>query len=654
MPADTRYRFDNYIVGAANRLAVAAARAVAESPGAVYNPLFIYSNSGLGKTHLMLAIANRARELNAALTIDYTALEDFVEELHAAVSTGQAEAFKQRYAHTDVLMLDDVQFLTGRRETQAELLRLFNALQGSGRQIVLTSDRPPTEIADVDERLVSRLSGGLIVDVGPPDYETRVAILRRKCEERGIQFRAGVIEELAQIDFVNVRELQGALNRLVAYQALEEQPLSAAAVRTVVADTGGSRPVAAPPAVPRRASTPVAAPAVPGRGEFQSFLTDISSVVASHVDAWRARLHEAIAYWQGEGYRTEVLERGLAQQQPPDVDGLVATFGHAVEQLRYFEAEATRLDPALGGDEVFRDPMRVAEAEALLQRAMAGQTPPVGPQGAFTRASFEVGPSNQLAVGAADAVIAEPGVKYNPLFLHGTSGVGKTHLANAIGNELVVLTNGAMHVSVVSAQAFVDELIAALQEGTVERWRARYRAPDALIIDDVQFVADKERTQDELFHVFNTLYGDGKQIVLTSDRAPRELEQLESRLRSRFEGGLVVELGPPDRVLRQKLYARYLADVSPAPEAGLVDYLAERPAASVREIIGTVNRLLSAADVAGTGLTLAVARAELEGAGAAPKPAPQAMSGADHFFLDDEKVVWDWPDLVGRVIEEYR
>ena len=658
MPLDPRYRFDNFVVGSANRLAVAAAHAVAESPGTVYNPLFIYSHSGLGKTHLSVAIGHRASELQPGLTIDHAPMDDFVEQLHAAISTGQTDAFKQRYQHVDLLMLDDVQFLTGRRETQAELLRLFNALQGSGRQIVLTSDRPPAEIADVDERLITRLSGGLIVDIGVPDFETRVAILRNKCDERGVQFSPGVIDALAEIDFANVRELQGALNRLIAYQSLEGQTLQTRDVRMLVGDRPAASPARrTPPTAPRR-STPNTMAPIPGRkstGEFLDFVSDMAVAVATHVDVWRNRLSESIAYWQGEGYRTEVLERALALPEAPDIDGLVAMYSAAIDHLRRLEAEATRIDVALGAADVFRDPERVAEAEELLERAHAGKTPPPGPSSAFTRDTFEVSSSNQIAAGAADAVIAEPGARYNPLFLHGPSGVGKTHLVNAIGNELVASTGGAMNVSLVSAQTFIDELIAALQEGTLDRWRARYRAADALIVDDIQFVAGKERTQEELFHVFNALYSEGKQIIISSDRPPRDLESLEDRLRSRFEGGLVAELQSPDRALREKLYARALHDIHPPPEAGVVAWLAERPTSSVREIIGTVNRLISASDVAGIPISLALVRAEFDGIGAAPVAAPVSMrASGDTFFLDDEKVVWDWPDLGGRVIEEFR
>jgi chromosomal replication initiator protein len=276
---------------------------------------------------------------------------------------------------------------------------------------------------------------------------------------------------------------------------------------------------------------------------------------------------------------------------------------------------------------------------------------------AFTRAGFEVSTSNQLTVRAADDIVSAPGQRYNPLFIHGPSGVGKTHLLNAIGNELVRAGRGSCTIACVSAQVFMDELIEALQEGSVERWRARYRSADALLIDDVQFVAGKERTQEELFHVFNALHVEAKQLVFCSDRPPRDLDGLEDRLRSRFEGGLVVEMQSPDRALREKLFARFLAATEHVALPELLVYLSERPAASVREIIGTVNRLVAAADVAGAPLTLAVARAELdpEAGGRLRSAAPTAVrAAADTFFLDDEKVVWEWTDAAARMIEELK
>ncbi|MEP6992850.1 MAG: DnaA/Hda family protein [bacterium] len=640
MQVDPRARFDNYVVGTANRLAVAAARAVSEAPGAVYNPLFIYSSSGLGKTHLIGAIGNLALHRNPDLGVEYVALEDFVQQLHASIAAGEMERFKQRYGRVDVLLLDDVQFLTGHPETQSELLRLLNSLQGSGRQIVMTSDRPPAEIADVDERLISRLKGGLIVDIGAPDFETRVAILRGKCEERGISFAPGVIEELARVEYANIRELQGAMNRLSAFQQLDGT-MTPAQVRDIV-----GLPHPAPP--PARTSVQT--------DEFFSFLTDIASAVAAQLEPWRVRVGEAIGFWGGEGYRTAALEQLMAATEPPEnYEAVLRGFGQAVEQLRELERQVTTVSPDLGGDERFRDPDRLAEAMAFVENALAGAVPPGGPQPAFARRAYEESTSNQMAVRAADAVIAEPGHRYNPLFLVGPSGVGKTHLLNAIGNELAHRFGGPGRVACVGAQVFIDELIAALQDGTIERFRARYRSADALLIDDVQFVASKERTQEELFHVYNYFHSAGKQLVFASDLAPKAIDGLEERLRSRFEGGLVAELGLPDRGLREKLFARFLADARLDTPADLVAYLADRPATSIREIMGTVQRLRAGMDVTGAPLTVALGRQVLEPSGKTPTNAPLAVrEAADSFFLDDEKIIWEWPDVAGRLVEELR
>jgi chromosomal replication initiator protein len=641
---DARFHFENYIVGSSNRLAVAAARAVAQSPGTAYNPLFIYSNSGLGKTHLMQAIGHLSRQRQPDLNIEYVTVDEFVEQLHAAVAAGEMQSFKARYQHLDMLMLDDVQFLAGRRETQTEMLRLFNVLQRTGRQILLSSDRPPSEISDLDERLITRFSGGLIVDISQPDYETRVAILRTKSEERGVQFLPGVLEEIARIGFTNVRELQGALNRLIAVKTLGHGEVTVENVRALLGERGIS--------VPPTPSAPVAAnkPA-----EYESFVSDLAGSLALNIEPWRVRIGEAITYWMQLGYRTTMLERVLEVAEEPDVDDLVRRFETAVDRLKLLAREASSMDAPLADGDLFKDPERLDEAEALLARMLGGAEPPPAPSPEFARHNFEMGPSNQLAVHAADAIVDEPGRKYNPLFLHGPTGVGKTHLANAIGNDLIGMSGGASSVACVNAQTFVDELIAALQAGAIGQWRARYRNVDALIIDDVQFCAGKERTQEELFHVFNSLHSAGKQIVLVSDRGPKALEDLEDRLRSRFEGGLVVEMQTPDRALRERLFARFLAAAGATVDRALLEYLAARPASSVREIIGAVNRLTKASDVTGIPLSAQFARQELEGS--VPVPAlirPVGGEAMDEFFLDVEKIVWDWPDVSGRAIEELR
>ncbi|HEU4631565.1 MAG TPA: DnaA/Hda family protein, partial [Gemmatimonadaceae bacterium] len=526
MHLDGHLRFDNFVVGSGNRLAAAAASAVADTPGTVYNPLFIYSGSGLGKTHLVGAIGWQVLQRDPSLGVEYTTVDELVEQLHVAISSGQVESFRQRYARLDVLLLDDVQFLTGRRETQAELLRIFNLMNDAGRQVVMTSDRPPAEIPDVDERLVSRLSGGLIVDIAPPDFETKLAILRGKCAERGLHFSGDVLEELARLEFPSVREMQGALNRLAALATLGGEAVLAANVRRLL----GLRPAGARP-------TP--ADAAPADGEFLSFVADVAAAVATHVEEWKAQLGEAAAAWAERGYRTAVLERAMELPQRPDVDGLLATYEAAVRHLQALEDEVAGVDPSLRGLAVFRDPEGVAAAEAFADRVRATGAPLPHPSGDFPRERFAVSASNQLAARAADAVAAEPGRRFNPLFVHGPSGVGKTHLLHAVGLGLQAADGGGRLVACISAPAFVDELVAALQAGTVERWRARYREVDALLLDDVQFVADRERTQEELFHIFNALHETGRQIVLTSDSRPDRIPQLEERLRSRFAWGLI-------------------------------------------------------------------------------------------------------------------
>jgi chromosomal replication initiator protein len=627
---DARLRFENLIVGTGNRLAVAAARAVAESPGAVYNPLFVYGDTGLGKTHLLCAVGHLVQTLQPGADIEYVSLDEFVEQLHAAVSAGQVDAFSRRHERVDVLLIDDLQFLTGRRETQAEFLRIFERMQAGNKQVMLTSDRPPQEIADVDERLLGRLSGGLIVDVSAPDFETRLAILRALREERRLTISSVALEELAGFEFENVRELQGALNRLVAHST-------------------GSHPVLRP-------KTPPAAP--PMENPFDDFLSEITTVVQHHVESWQARLKEAIQYWNGEGYRTGTLERALARTDPPDVAQLLATFTAAVEQLRELEHTAVSEDPALGGNSVFRDPDRTVEAEELVARAIAGETPPTGPSPAFTRTAYEVGASNQLAAHAADAVITEPGTKYNPLVIFGPSGVGKTHLLHAIGNALAAAGTAPRVVAVVHAQQFIDELVAAIQANTLNRWRGRYRALDALLIDDVQFLAGKERTEEEFFLLFNALVGARKQIVVSSDRPPGEIGNLEARLRSRLEGGLAAPIQPPDRALRERLYARYLAALGRGADQALLAVLAEPVVQSVREIIGVVNRLGALADAQGVELTPSLVRAELGASRPTPFPGvrsvPRTDGRRDTAFLDHEKVVWEWPDVSARVMEEWR
>ena len=648
-----KYSFDSFVVGAANRLAVTAGRTVAENPGAAYNPLFIYSGSGLGKTHLLMAVGHAAKKAAPALNIEYLTLDEYVEAFHAAIAAGQGDAFRRRFQNVDVLLVDDVQFLTNRKEMQSELLRLTEALQGGGHQIVLTSDRPPPEIADLDERLISRLSGGLVVDIGPPDYETRVAILRRKAEERGAKFEPGVLETVAGAASGNVRELMGALNRLVAFQAVNDRSINAATAKQLlgIGSEGGDGGKTAA----REGATPA------GRGagdEFGDFLADVTVTVGKAVEAWRARVGEAVLRWEGEGYRTRRLEALLEHDTPAAVDEVIAAFMQDVERLKELETEVAELDPQAAGQSVFRDPERLSEAEEVAAKVRDGAAPPPGPSAAFPLAAYAVGPSNEVAVGAARAVLKQPGKKYNPLVLVGKSGLGKTHLLNAIGLELARGKRAV--VACLSTQAFVDELIAAIDGDRVDWWRARYRRATALLLDDIHLIAGKERTQEELFNLFNLLQDKERQLVFTAPAQPHTLPGLEERIASRLAGGLVVEIKEPDREVKRGVLERLLGQQNTSPDPALVDYLADRPADSVRGMVGELQRVVGAAAAQDGPLTAGLAREVLEGQSErdSRRSAGFRTSGIVVSSLGGiksrEKMVWEWSDIADRVIEEFR
>jgi len=217
-----RYTFDNFIVGSFNELAHAAALAVADNPGFTYNPLFIYGGTGLGKTHLIQAVGNKIGDESKKKKVKYISSEKFVSGIVSAIRTNNMEAFKASLAPIDVLILDDIQFIAGKNKSQEEFFHVFNSLYEKNKQIILSSDRPPNAIAELEDRLRSRFEGGMIADVSLPDYETRLVILKQKVQEKNMDLSEDVLDYIATNVKKNIRELEGALTKLSVYSKINQ------------------------------------------------------------------------------------------------------------------------------------------------------------------------------------------------------------------------------------------------------------------------------------------------------------------------------------------------------------------------------------------------------------------------------------------------
>ncbi|NNG15698.1 MAG: ATP-binding protein, partial [Gemmatimonadales bacterium] len=232
------HRFASFVVAPTNQLAVTAARAVAESPGRVYNPLYVYGAPGLGKTHLLMAVGHAVLEIDPSLTVEYLSLEEFSTAWPTAQDAGQGDAYSRHYGEADVLLLDDVHLLAYRRDLQLEILRVLDGILAQSHQVVIASDRGPNRIDGLDERLVRRFASGLVTDVAASSPETRFEIARRKALERGVTFQPDVLELLAGARLPDVRQLIAAVDRLEEAQSRAKQPLSVDGARELLQELG--------------------------------------------------------------------------------------------------------------------------------------------------------------------------------------------------------------------------------------------------------------------------------------------------------------------------------------------------------------------------------------------------------------------------------
>ena len=236
LPEVAGFTFDNFVVGPSNKYAHAAAIAVAENPGKLYNPLFIYGNSGLGKTHLLLAIGSAIHAKNPKAKIVYVKGDDFTNDLVHAIQVGGGEDLRAKYRSADLLLMDDIQFIAGKQQTQEEFFHTFNTLYEAGKQIVVTSDRPPMEMNKLEDRIRTRLEWGLMADVQPPDLETRMAITRNKAAQFGVVLPDEVVTFIGETVTSNIRQLEGVVKKLTAYRDLLEDDITVSSVRRAIKD----------------------------------------------------------------------------------------------------------------------------------------------------------------------------------------------------------------------------------------------------------------------------------------------------------------------------------------------------------------------------------------------------------------------------------
>lgn len=231
-----KYVFDTFVIGSSNRFAHAAAVAVAEAPAKAYNPLFIYGDSGLGKTHLLHAIGHYARRLYSGIRVRYVNSEEFTNDFINSIRDDEGASFKTTYRNVDVLLIDDIQFLAGKDRTLEEFFHTFNALHNNNKQVVITSDLPPKQLAGFEDRMKSRFEWGLLTDIQPPELETRIAILRKKAQNEGLSAPDDALEYIASKISSNIRELEGALIRVTAFASLNRQPVDVALAEMVLKD----------------------------------------------------------------------------------------------------------------------------------------------------------------------------------------------------------------------------------------------------------------------------------------------------------------------------------------------------------------------------------------------------------------------------------
>jgi chromosomal replication initiation ATPase DnaA len=654
--------FASFVTDPASAAAVAAARTVADASRTLYGPLVLIGVRGAGKSHLLRAVRDRAAAQTPPRRAELISLLRLADVVHARGLGEGGSALRDRLLDADLLLIDDFEAVIRHLPVQAFVFDLLESRITKGREVVVASAAPIAGLADLDARLRRRVEAGTVVTLGLPGPDARRVVLDRRVVESGVQLAPAVTEALAHQELRSIKEYLGALQRVLAFQQTTPEALSAAdalALLGLEATNGRLGPPDAAPAP--TGATPPAEPPGPEEAEFDAFLSEVVANVSNQFDRWRGRIREAIAHWQSRGLRTRRLERALTDDLGGDPEPVIGEFGRDATELERLGAEVRAIAPDLAGAEVLRDPDQLPAARELVDEARSRRAPLSAPLAELTLDALGVGPSNRLALEAARALVADPGGQDTPLVVVGASGLGKTHLLHGVGNALI--ERQLSPIACLSAHSFLGEVSALRTAEETAAWRTRYQWVAGLLVDDLHVLAHESRAQEELLQIFGALADGGRPLAFASARRLSELEGFDPRLLTRLEAGLVVEILPPDREVRLAVVKALLAGTPTADAAALIDYLAGRPADSIRAVQGAVHRVLGEARGQRVTPSPALAREVLDvvsskgtrpGRRVATPRGSGILSPGMGVVRSREKMIQRWPHPAERLMVELR
>ncbi len=645
--------FASFVADPATQAAMSAVRQLADGPRMAYL-LVLVGQRGAGKSHLLRAARDRLTTAVPPRSVELVALGRLTDLVHNRGLTDAGAALRDRLLRADVVLFDDLDAAERQVPVQAFLYDVIESRIGAGLATVAATGKPLGGMPNLDSRLGRRLRDGTTLELGRPSAATIATILSRKIADVAAAVHPGLAAALAAVELRSVKEYLGALQRILAVQGATPTPIAPDDALALLGLEPQTLPLVSVVVAPVPES-----PAHSSGTEFDAFLTEVVANVSQQFDRWRGRIRETIAHWQAQGIRTRRLEQALLSDAGGDPEPLVAAFGHDASELQRLVAEARIIAPDLAGAEVLRDPDQLAGARHLVLEARARRAPLSAPLPDLTLARLGVGPSNRVALETIAGVIAEPGVRSNPLVFIGPSGVGKTHLLHALGNALV--GRGVGPVACLSAHSLLGELANLKSAEEVAQWRARYQWVAALLIDDVHLIAHEPRCQAELLNVYEALFDGARPLAFTSARPLSELGGFDPRLLTRLEGGTVVDVAPPDREVRLAIVKAMLAETPAAGDIGLLDYLAGRPADSVRSVHGVVQRVLAEALAERAVPSTAFAREILEAVETKSSqrdrgpvaPSSGIQSPGMGIVRSREKMILTWPTADDRLLTEF-